>query len=386
MYRSRSRRRKKYSGNGDGKSIQAFIAKTRHQDPQPQQSQTVKIKPFVEFDLHPKLQANILELGFSDPTPIQQAAIEPILSGKDIVGIAQTGTGKTGAFLIPVIDKLLQNPDQKAIMIAPTRELAIQIKTVFAELTKDTQLRIVTCIGGSNIRRQMDRLQKKHQVVVGTPGRILDLIERKKIFLNTVSTVILDEVDRMLDMGFIHDIKEILSNTPANKQSLYFSATINNRVSRLISEFSKDVQQVMVDPTHSLAAIDHQIIKYQTEEKKLDTLLRLLEASEVTKSIIFGKTKHGVKKLMFKLRDSGFKAESIHGNKTQHQRQKALDAFRDSQVTVLVATDVAARGIDVDDVSHVINYDLPQTVDEYIHRTGRTGRAGKKGTAYTFFR
>lgn len=376
-------RRSSFQPKDNSQAIASFIQQSQHKTTPNLPAESVVSRVFADYALDPQLQANLRQLGFDQPTPIQEASIDSILAGNDLLGIANTGTGKTGAFLIPAVHRLLQDRSQCLLVVAPTRELAIQIESVFRDLSRSTGLRSVNCIGGSNIRSQIQQLSRTHHAIIGTPGRMLDLIQRGHLSLDTCHTVVLDEVDRMLDMGFVHDIKKILSRTPSQKQSLYFSATMNPRVSDLIAEFSRQVQKVSVQQAGATDTVEQVVVRYDDENNKFRTLQELLNSQDVSKTVVFGRTKHGVKKLAYRLQDHGFRAESIHGNKSQNQRRKALADFRDSHVTVLVATDVAARGIDVDDVSHVINYDLPETVDDYIHRVGRTGRAGKKGVAYT---
>lgn len=339
---------------------------------------------FEDFNLDPRIQTNLKQLGFHKPTPIQDQSIQDILLGKDLLGIANTGTGKTGAFLIPVIQQMIQDPSKKVLVVAPTRELAGQINDTFISLSRRTNLYSVECIGGTSLYKQVQGLQRNWNAVIGTPGRLIDLTHQRKLDFSKFNIVILDEVDRMLDMGFVNDVRKILSSVPQNRQTLYFSATIDKRVSNLINEFSSQLQTVSVKTSETAEMVFQEVVKYEFEEKKLDMLHDILISQEVSKTLIFGRTKHGVKKLMVKLRDRGFRTDSIHGNKTQNQRQKALQAFKHSHVDILVATDVAARGLDVDDVSHVINYDIPASYEDYIHRIGRTGRQGKKGTAYTF--
>lgn len=341
-------------------------------------------RTFAEFNLQPQLKANIEAMGFSQPTPIQDRVMDQIGQGQNVLGIANTGTGKTGAFLIPAINRLLQDPNHKILVVAPTRELATQIDETFQALTKQTRLRSVQSIGGVNITRQIRSLQQPFNALIGTPGRIIDLVNRQILDLGQFKVVVLDEVDRMLDMGFINDIRKILAKTPTNRQSLYFSATVSQPISKLINDFSKNVYQVSVKTNETADSVNQEVIKYQHDEQKIDVLHDILISQEVTKVLIFGRTKHGVKKLMFQLRERGFRTDSIHGNKTQNQRQKALLAFRQNQVNILVATDVAARGLDIDDVTHVINYEIPESYQDYVHRIGRTGRGGKKGVAYTF--
>lgn len=363
--------------------ITSFISKTQSlQSSEPIVHEVTHT--FADFNFNPQVQQNLDSLGFEHPTPIQDQTIPKILSGRDVLGIANTGTGKTGAFLLPIIQHILEDQTKKALIVAPTRELAVQINDAFHQLSRGTQLYSVECIGGASLYRQIQNLKRNWNVVIGTPGRLIDLTRQRKLNLSQFNCVVLDEVDRMLDMGFVTDVKHILSAVSQDRQTLYFSATIDKRVSNLISEFSRQLDTVSVKTHDTTDMVMQEVVKYELEEKKIDVLHDILISQEVSKTLIFGRTKHGVKKLMFTLRDRGFKTESIHGNKTQGQRQKALQAFRKSEVNILVATDVAARGLDVTDVSHVINYDVPESFEDYIHRIGRTGRGGKKGVAYTF--
>lgn len=364
-------------------NIAAFIQKAQLTRPSAPVVVDV-VRTFGDFDLEPMLKQNIAKLGFDKPTPIQDQIIDHVMDGRNALGIANTGTGKTGAFLIPSINKMIKDNKNKMLIIAPTRELALQIDAAFRDLTRGLRLFSVQVIGGTNIRNQLQQLTRQYNAVIGTPGRIIDLVDRGAIDLSQFNVVVLDEVDRMLDMGFVNDIRDILAQTPMDRQSLYFSATITPRVSKLINDFSRDVVQVSVRTNETTDSVTQEIIRFEHHEKKMEILHDILVKEEVNKVLIFGKTKHGVKKLMFELRDRGFKTESIHGNKTQAQRQRALKDFKDNRVTILVATDVAARGLDIDDVSHVINYEIPDTFDDYIHRIGRTGRGGKQGIAYTF--
>lgn len=340
-------------------------------------------RTFSDFNLTDQLHRNIEQLGFTQPTPIQDQVMEMVYAGKNVLGLANTGTGKTGAFLIPLINRMLEGSLKKILVIAPTRELAVQINTSFRELAAKTNLYSVQVIGGASMQRQVQHLSKNFNALIGTPGRLLDLVDRRKINLSEFDTVVLDEVDRMLDMGFVRDIRSILQATPADRQSLYFSATVSPAITQLIRDFSPRVEQVSVKTNQTADSVDQDVISYKNQNK-IDVLHEILKDSEVTKVLIFGRTKRGVKKLMFELRDRGFRTDSIHGNKTQSQRQRALTAFRQDDISILVATDVAARGLDIDDVSHVINYEVPDTFDDYIHRIGRTGRGGKRGVAYTF--
>ncbi len=338
---------------------------------------------FADFDVDARLKANIIARGYERPTPIQDRAIPHILRGFDIVGIANTGTGKTAAFLVPLIDKMLKNPKENLLVIVPTRELATQIEEEFRAFAKGLRLFSVICIGGTNIGRQIRDLRLAHRVVIGTPGRLKDLVERRALSLGKFSTVVLDEADRMLDMGFIHDVKRLLGYLPPLRHTLFFSATLSKEIGALISQFLREPVTISVKTAETAESVEQDIVRVAGKDK-LTVLHDLLIQPGYEKVLIFGRTKHGVEKLSKLLVARGFKAASIHGNKTQSHRQKALDLFKKSHVQVLVATDVAARGIDVSGVSHVINYDIPSTYEDYVHRIGRTGRAGKKGKALTF--
>jgi superfamily II DNA/RNA helicase len=339
---------------------------------------------FNDFALTPQVKANITAKGYTDPTPIQDRAIPHVLRGADVVGIANTGTGKTGAFLIPLINKLVLNRGERVLIMVPTRELATQINDEFRGFAKGLQMYSVVCVGGANINPQMSELRRKPQFVIGTPGRLKDLLERRALNLGDFKTAVLDEADRMLDMGFIADMRQILKLLPAPRHTLFFSATLSREVEKLIGEFLHEPVRISVKTRETSANIDQDVVRVPRGKDKLEVLHDLLNQPGFDKVLVFGRTKHGVEKLSKKLVEKGFKAESIHGNKTQGKRQKALDLFKRDHVNILVATDVAARGLDINGVSHVINYDLPSTHDDYIHRIGRTGRAGKKGIALTF--
>jgi superfamily II DNA/RNA helicase len=339
---------------------------------------------FTDFPLMQRLQENIASLNYTTPTPIQDQAITPILEGKDVLGIANTGTGKTGAFLIPLMQKLATNRDQVVLVIAPTRELAFQIEDEFKKLNRGMGLNSVLCIGGTSMYRQEQQLKRNLSFIFGTPGRIKDLTNRGKLPMRLVQTIVLDEVDRMLDMGFIVDVREILSKTASQRQSLFFSATMSGAVSRLIADFSKDLTKVSVKVMDTAANVEQNVVHYVGNSDKIETLHKLLITAGFEKILIFGRTKHGVNKLSLELNNRGFRTDAIHGNKSQQQRQRALQKFKQNAVKILVATDVAARGLDINNVSHVINYDIPENYDDYIHRIGRTGRAGNAGQALTF--
>jgi len=339
---------------------------------------------FNDFLIDARIKANIAKHGFTAPTPIQDKAIPHVLKGQDVVGIANTGTGKTAAFLIPLINKILLAPREKVIVMVPTRELAIQIEAELRLFTPMLRIFGVCCVGGAPISRQISQLKLTHSFVIGTPGRIKDLIERKFIRLEEFRTVVLDEADRMLDMGFINDMRAIMSKMAKDRQTLFFSATLSPEIAALIKEFLKEPVSISVKTRDTAKNVDQDVVRVGHGSDKVQILREMLSKAEFSKVLVFGRTKHGVEKLSKLLTQAGVKTESIHGNKNHGQRQRALGAFKDNKVQVLVATDVAARGLDIPDVSHVINFDLPATYDDYVHRIGRTGRAGKTGKALTF--
>ncbi len=339
---------------------------------------------FSDFALNKTLQANLMAKGFLVPSPIQDQAIPPAIEGRDIIGIASTGTGKTAAFGLPMLERLMADRRSAALVIAPTRELAQQIEAEFKILGKNSGLFGALLIGGTNMGSQLRSLKQNPPVIIGTPGRIKDHIERGSLNLNRVNIIALDEVDRMLDMGFVDDVTYILSQTNQNRQSLFFSATMDARIRKLIDTFSNDAFSVSIKPSSTSENVHQDIVRYQTNSEKLDKLHDILIKQEVAKVILFDETQRSVERLSRELVDRGFVADAIHGGKTQGQRQRALDKFKKNQITILVATDVAARGIDVSDITHVINYSVPQQYDDYIHRIGRAGRAGQVGYALTF--
>ncbi len=338
---------------------------------------------FDDFNLAQDLKTNIASRGYREPTPVQDQAIKPILEGLDLIGLANTGTGKTAAFLIPLIDKLYKNRNQRALIITPTRELAGQINEELHILSRNMNIYSSLVIGGANIHRQIGDLRQKPNVIIGTPGRLKDLIERKHLHLQDFRTIVLDEVDLMVDIGFIHDVKYFISLLPQERQSLFFSATIPAKVHEVLQDFVTNPVTVSVKQQNTPENIDQDIVKVNGGNK-VDKLHDLLNQEGFSKVLIFGRTKHGIEKLDRLLTTRGFKVGSIHGNKRQSQRQRILKSFKTDAIHILLATDVASRGLDIDNVSHVINYDLPQTYDDYVHRIGRTGRLNKKGTALTF--
>jgi ATP-dependent RNA helicase RhlE len=339
---------------------------------------------FVDFEVEKHLKENIVSKGYVVPTPIQDQAIPVVLSGKDIVGIANTGTGKTAAFLIPLINKVLLGKDQRVLIVAPTRELAHQINDELKSFTRKMKMYSVVVVGGSPIGAQIRELRYYNDFVIGTPGRIKDVINRGVLNLAQFQTVVLDEADRMLDMGFIDDMRFMMDKMPKNRHTLFFSATLSSTIEVLIKDFLNDPVRISVKTGDTSKNILQDAIRIKPGTNKTEMLHDLLNKEEFEKVLVFGKTKHGVQKLSDELYKRGFSSSSIHGDKNQIQRQRALNDFKTNKTKILVATDVAARGLDIPNVSHVINYDLPATHEDYIHRIGRTGRGDKTGKALTF--
>ena len=339
---------------------------------------------FSELNISLQLKKNILNRGYIKPTPIQDRAIPVILEGKDILGIANTGTGKTASFLIPLIEKVLKDKNEKVLIMAPTRELALQIIDDLKAFSKSLNVYSAICIGGSSIRSQIISLERKPAFVIGTPGRLKDLVNRKRLNLSRFTNIVLDEVDRMLDMGFINDIKYLTSLLPIKRQSLFFSATVSKEADNLIKGFLTNPVKISVKSGDTPDNVEQDIVRVRDKSKKIESLHDLLIKEEFKKVLVFGRTKRGVENLSNTLRERGFKVGTIHGNKSQAKREQVLNLFKTNQLQTLVATDVAARGLDIADITHVINYDLPATYDDYVHRIGRTGRANKTGKALTF--
>lgn len=338
---------------------------------------------FDTFGLEDRLARSIKTRGLKIPSPIQDQIIPEILAGKDVVGLAETGTGKTAAFLIPLINKTLKEYKRQTLILTPTRELALQVNEELQNLSKGLKIFSTTCVGGVGIGPQIKSLRRQNHFVIATPGRILDLIERKCFRPERVTTVVLDEADRMLDMGFIGDMRKILSLTPASRETLLFSATMPEAAEKLVHDFQKNPVTVSVKKRDVTNSIEQDVVHYNHSDK-FKTLTDLFEDSSLQRVLVFGAMKHSVEKLSKQLIAHGIKAESIHGNKSHPQRQRALKNFKSGQARVLVATDVAARGIHVENVTHVINYDLPESFADYVHRIGRTGRADKRGKALSF--
>ncbi len=340
---------------------------------------------FSDFAMNDVLKRNMESAGFEQPSAIQDKAIPFALDGRDVIGLANTGTGKTAAFLLPVLDKLYKSRQTGSVLImAPTRELAQQIEVEFRKFSNDMKLYAAVCVGGVNIGPQIRALKRRPHIVIGTPGRLKDLLNQGILQLDAVDTLILDEADRMLDMGFVADIREIAEHVPRNRQTLCFSATMSDGVKKIVHDFMNNPELVSVKVRETSDHIYQDVISYNDDDHRRELLVEMLTQSEFEKVIVFGETKFGVQRLSDKLLREGIASEAIHGNKSQGQRNRALSAFKTNRANVLVATDVAARGLDIDDVSHVINYDLPQSYDDYVHRIGRTGRGGKSGIALTF--
>ncbi len=338
---------------------------------------------FADFAFADQLKRNITKRGYVTPTPIQDQAIPFLLEQKDLIGTANTGTGKTATFLLPLVSNMLAHKTRRALVITPTRELAAQIQSELDCFKEGTGLHSVLCIGGLSINFQINRLSRNPAFVIGTPGRLKDLEQGGDLDLRSFDAVVLDEVDTMLDMGFINDIKYLVAKLPTERHTLFFSATLSREIRDVADSFLRNPVSVSVKTRQSSENINQDVVKV-TAENKLETLHDLLIKPGFTKVIIFARTKRATDKLAKQLNHRGFEVASIHGDKTQGQRKRALDQFKRNQVKILLATDVVARGIDIDDVSHVINFDLPQTHEDYIHRIGRTGRANKIGQAITF--
>lgn len=352
--------------------------------PPQKQEDYVPKHAFEDFAVTNTLKEAIAAREFREPSPIQDQIIPYGIDGHDVLGIANTGTGKTMAFAIPLLHHLMTNRDAKAIVIAPTRELAAQVLAECKTLIGDAKIRWALLIGGTPMRPQLKDLARRPNLVIGTPGRIKDHIERGNLKTRYYNIVALDEVDRMLDMGFVKDIRSILSGMPDQRQSYFFSATIDQRVRRIIDEFSRDAVEVSVRTSDTSENVEQGVVHYESNSHKIELLGDMLKQKHVEKALVFDDTRRQVEQLSKSLSAQGIATETMHGGRSQGQRKRALRNFKESQTKVLVATDVAARGIDVSDITHVINYSTPQTYDDYIHRIGRAGRAGRMGYATTF--
>ena len=373
------------SGKPKGRPVKTFdpslfMKKVEEQSPT---AAYIPKNTFSDFLIGDQLKSNIASKGYVMPTPIQDQVIPILLEGKDVIATANTGTGKTAAFLIPLINNLLNKKTTRILIITPTRELAGQIQDELTMFTLKMPISSVVCIGGLNINQQIHALKKNPEFVIGTPGRLIDLEQNFVINFNKYDSIVLDEVDTMLDMGFINDIKYIINKLPQKRHSLFFSATISPSIKEVMGKFLRNPISISVKTRQSAENVNQDVIKIG-QKNKIDLLHDLLIKPECKKAIIFCRTKRAVDKLSKLLIERGFNVATIHGDKSQSQRGRALSLFKNDKVKILLATDVVARGIDIDDVTHVINFDLPQTYEDYIHRIGRTGRADKIGQAITF--
>jgi len=339
---------------------------------------------FAHFNLDGKIFENVRSRQYKNPTKIQYEAIPHIMAGRDVLGMASTGSGKTAAFLLPMLTKTLKSPKERCLIVVPTRELANQITNEIIAFSKGTFIQQALIVGGAKYGNQIRLLMKEPQFVVATPGRLIDLYKTKKIYLHDFNNIVLDEVDRMLDMGFINDIELIISKLSQQKQSLFFSATMNSKAEGIARTLLKDPIRIEIKQKSAAASVDQGIIRYQFTGEKINKLDELLHKSEFDKVLVFSRTKRGADSLARELQRRGHKSGVIHGDRSLGQRNKAISLFRQNVIDVLVATDVAARGIDIPDISHIINFDEPATYNDYIHRIGRTGRIGKRGVALTF--
>lgn len=379
-YRS-NRRGGGYNRKGSSINVSQLIAKAVYED---LPSIYELDHNLLEFDLTKELKRNIEFKKYTSPTKIQYQAIPQILAGRDILGMASTGSGKTAAFLIPMINKGVLDSKQRFLIIVPTRELAMQIQDEFVQLARNTGLRSVLIMGGNSMRVQIGILRRDPEFVIATPGRLKDLVERKAINLLKINNVVLDEVDRMLDMGFIDDIRFLTSQLSDNKQSLFFSATMNRKSEDIANSLLKNPVRIEVQKQEAGKNVDQDVIRLKEGETKFNVLCEYVNKDEFKKVLIFTRTKREADNLSHKLLDKGIKVNALHGDKRQTQRSKIIEAFKKDYLNILIATDVASRGLDINNITHVINYDIPQNYDDYIHRIGRTGRAGKKGYALTF--
>lgn len=345
---------------------------------------------FKDLNLSQSLLDALEAVGYTTPTPIQEQSIPHILAGRDIFGCAQTGTGKTASFALPLLQLLEPTEgvkgkrNVKALILAPTRELAIQIGESFRDYGKNSKLRSAVIFGGVSQHKQVNQLSAGIDILIATPGRLLDLMQQGFITLQHITHFVLDEADRMLDMGFIHDIKKVLAKLPKNKQTIFFSATVSPEIKQLAGTLLFDPANVQVDPISSTAELVSQTLYYVEKEEKRSMLKRVIEKENIEHALVFTRTKHGADRVAKELNKFGIRSEAIHGNKSQNARERALKGFKNREIRILVATDIASRGIDVDQLSHVINFELPEVAETYVHRIGRTGRAGSTGKAISF--
>jgi superfamily II DNA/RNA helicase len=379
---------RRFGANGRGRAIKSFdptnVINTQNEINTPTEEKYISKHSFSDFKIDSRLMQNVLARNYGSPSPIQDQAIPEILDGNDVIGAANTGTGKTAAFLIPLLDKVIKNRSNKVLIVAPTRELASQIRDEFYLFSKGLNIYSALCIGGENINRQKQELKRNPNFIIGTPGRILDHVDSRNLFLNDCASVVLDEADHMVDIGFLKDIQYMISLLPKNRQSLFFSATIDGKVRSVLNSFVKNPITISVKTRETSANVRQEVVKVDSPNKKIEQLHDLLKKEDLDKVLIFARTKHGVQKLSDELHKRGFRVDAIHGNKRQSQRLRTLDKFKNNNINILIATDVASRGLDIPNVSHVINYEAPESYETYVHRIGRTGRADKKGVAITF--
>jgi ATP-dependent RNA helicase RhlE len=343
---------------------------------------------FKNLNIIPPIIEAINQVGYKEATEIQYQAIPPILNGKDVIGCAQTGTGKTASFAIPVLQLLHQNPTAKkgirTLVLAPTRELAIQIDENFKMYSQKLASNHLVIFGGVSQEHQIKALKKNIEILIATPGRLLDLMASGHVNLSAIEILVLDEADRMLDMGFVKDVKKIVAKLPSKRQTLFFSATMPPEIRKLAHTMVYNPIEINVTPVSSTAQTVKQSVYFVDKNEKFDLLMNILDDSSIERSLVFARTKYGADKLAKRLAKTGIYAAAIHGNKSQNARQKALNDFKNNRIRVLIATDIAARGIDIDELPHVVNYELPNVPETYVHRIGRTGRAGMKGIAISF--
>lgn len=346
---------------------------------------------FKDLKLETPLLKALIEEGYETPSPIQKKAIPPALEGRDVLGCAQTGTGKTAAFSLPILNQLLQNPTPKnqprkirALILTPTRELALQISESIDAYSRHTRLKNCVIFGGVSEKPQIEKLRRGIDILIATPGRLKDLVGQREVDLKHIETFVLDEADRMLDMGFVHDVKKVISWLPKKRQTLFFSATLPPEITDLISKILTQPVKVEVTPASSTADTIEQSVCFVDKNNKHKLLTEFLKDNDIISALVFTRTKHGADRLVKELERDGVYAKAIHGNKSQGARQNALGDFKSGKIRVLIATDIAARGIDIDELSHVFNYDLPNIPETYVHRIGRTGRAGLEGTSISF--
>lgn len=362
-------------------SIDKLVAKAVDSEPV---NMFVDDYQYSQFDITKILKRNAYNKGYSKPTKIQFQAIPKIIEGRDILGLASTGSGKTAAFLIPMINKVVRDGTNKCLIVVPTRELAMQIEDEFRQLAKDTGVRSVLIMGGNSMRTQVSILRRDPQFIISTPGRLKDLTDRGEVNLGAINNVVLDEVDRMLDMGFIDDIRYIVNKLNRDRQSLFFSATMNKKAEEIANTLLSNPFRIEVEKQVAGQNVDQDVVRLERGQNKMDVLIELLKHKELEKVLVFTATKRQADTLCRALQDNKIYVEALHGDKRQSQRTRIIDKFKKGNIDVLIATDVASRGLDVNNITHVINYDMPQSYEDYIHRIGRTGRAGKKGFALTF--